>query len=126
MYDSTVLQTPGKRIKDLESRTTQVQQQSAQLLSGMVYAFQVTSGANGLVTLDYSSLGLSKPPRIGFGERLALAADIPVFVNVVGTPTKDSAVIQVRRITSILSLGLVPQYTAVPSMTVDVYVRAVV
>lgn len=125
MYDSTLLQNPGKRITDLESKTAQVQTQAAQLLSGMVYAYEVTSGANGLVTLDYSALKLTKAPRIGFGERLANQADVPLFVNVLGTPTKDSAVIQVRRITSILSLGLVPQYTGVTGMPVDVYVRAV-
>lgn len=118
MFDSPILANPGKRLEDLEAR-------GALMLSGMVYAYQVKSGANGLVTLDYSALKLTKPPRIGFGAQLATVDAIPLFINVVGSPTKDSAQVQVRRITSILSLGLVPQYTGIPDMTVDVYVRPV-
>lgn len=118
MFDSPILANPGKRLEDLETR-------GALMLSGMVYAYQVKSGTNGLVALDYSALKLTKPPRIGFGAQLATVDAIPLFINVVGAPTATSAQILVRRITSILSLGLVPQYSGVQDMTVDVYVRPV-
>lgn len=98
----------------------------ATLLSSQVYSYKVTTGADGTVSLDYSALNLTDPPRIVVLTRVAAATDIPVFVNLIGDPTKTSAKIQVRRITSILSLGLAPQYTGVASMTLDVLVRPVV
>lgn len=108
------------------SRIADLQSQTQTLVGGMVYSYKVTTGTDGTVTVGYTALSLTEPPRIVVLNRLAAATDIPVFVNLVGDPTKTSAKIQVRRISSILSLGLVPQYSAVSGMTLDVLVRPVV
>lgn len=87
-----------------------------------VYTFQVTTGADGTALVDYTSLGLTRVPRVTFMAQL-LATDLPVFCDIVGTPTKVGCTVRVRRLTSILNLVLLSSYTGVASLKLDVYVR---
>jgi hypothetical protein len=122
LFGSSFFTGIGKFVANI----TTLQGQAQALKGSMVYSFKVTTGTDGTAVLDYTTLGLTVAPRIVVLNRLALATDIPVFVNLVGDPTATKATIQARRISSILSLGLVPQYSAVASMTLDVLVRPVV
>lgn len=130
MFDSKYLQKPGKRLDDIEAAPKlnaealeQLQNRQATILANLVYSYQVTTGADGLVKVDYSDLKLTKPPRITFVPKLVKATDSPVNINLVGDPTATSATIQVRKQQSVV--GLLPTYAAVGGITVDVLIRPV-
>jgi hypothetical protein len=92
------------------------------LAKTQVYVFQVTTGADGTAVVDYSSLKLASAPRVAFMPQLA-AADLPVIPDILGSPTKTSCTVRVRRLTSILNLGLLTSYSGVANLKLDVYVR---
>lgn len=92
------------------------------LTKTQVYTVQVTTGTDGTALVDYSSLKLTAAPRITFMPQLA-ASDLPVMPDILGTPTKNSCTVRVRRLTSLLNLGLLTSYTGVANLKLDVYVR---
>lgn len=94
------------------------------LAKTQVYVFQVTTGADGTAVVDYSSLKLSVPPRVAFMPQLA-AGDLPVIPDILGAPTKTTCTVRVRRLTSILNLGLLTSYAGVANLKLDVYVRPI-
>lgn len=117
-YRSEFVKNPGSFLKTISNLQTTTQT----LLSGQTYSYQYTTGLDGTVTVDYSALKLTEAPRLVIIPRLGTKDD-PVFLNIVGDPTKTTAKIIVRRISSII--GLLPSYVGVSGVKLDVLVRAV-
>lgn len=123
----TSLRDKTTALADTTAKLSQAQTQLAQttqtLAAGQVTTYTGKTGTNGLLVVDYSSLGLKAVPRISFVPRLSKATDNPVFVNMVGAPTLTGVTIQARTQTSVI--GLLPQYAAAANIEFDVFVRPV-
>jgi hypothetical protein len=109
--------------QQLTDTTTKLAQTTQTLAAGQVTTYTGKTGTDGLIVIDYASLGLKVAPRISFVPRLAKATDSPVFVNMVGSPTLSKVTIQARMQTSVV--GLLPQYVAAANIEFDVFVRPV-
>lgn len=120
------LETAGSARKTAE--TAEDAASAAKKLAQQLEASQLTripavTGADGTFKVDYSALKLKSVPGVIMQPRLA-QGDAPVSIDIVGEPTATSCVIRVRRMTSIV--GLLPSWSGVAGVKVDVYVRPVV
>lgn len=113
----------GRKTEDLEAASQQMTVEVNKALSASAYQYVVTTGSNGRATLDYSSLSLPSAPG-GIVITPELAEDqLPVSFDIVGVPTASSCVVRARRLTSVLNLGLLSSYTAVPGVKLRIVVR---
>lgn len=137
MFDSKFLTDVDSRILDLETNTTELsdsvvdlassasslEQNMNALVASGVKSFTVTTATDGTATVDYSALKLTVAPKVITGVQLATDSDIPVFLSLVGKPTLTSAKVSVKKLSTIASLGLVPSYSGVANLSVDVYIK---
>lgn len=130
MFNSRFLQDVGAFVRGLGRKADELSEQGEIMeaniglaLGAAAYPFVVTTGSNGRAIVDYSALGLIDPPGAIVITPEMPEDQLPVSFDIVGAPTATQCTVRARRLTSVLSLGLLSSYSAVSGVKLRVVIR---